>query len=182
LIFFILMWNLIMPTSRLPSSRGETVGRRVRESMGSGVWKRPRYAVWCLATAVGMFGYLIPIVNIVSDSVGSGGQSCNEGAENLWVWMRSPLLFSAINKITYVTLRDMRVWTKISYWILYETTTKYMCLESSRRDLQNDVKILIKIKIFLLSKKIQIKTNKKIQFLWNLRKKKFFNSDFYIIL
>jgi len=40
--------------------------------------------------------------------------------------------------------RDMGVWTKISYWIFYETTTKYICLESARRDLQNDVKILVK--------------------------------------
>ena len=51
------------------------------------------------------------------------------------------------DNFTYVTLRDtryMRVWTKISYWIFYKTTTKYIYLESTRRDLQNDVKILVK--------------------------------------
>lgn len=54
-------------TSRLPNSHGETIVNRIKESMGIDVWKKPKYAVWCLATFVGMFGYLIPIVNIVID-------------------------------------------------------------------------------------------------------------------
>jgi len=33
------------------------------------------------------------------------------------------------------------VWSKISYRIFYQTPTKYMYLESTRRDLQNGVKI-----------------------------------------
>jgi len=54
------------------------------------------------------------------------------------------------DNFTYVTLRDtrdirdMRVWTRISYWIFYKTTAKYKYLESAQRDLQNDVKILVK--------------------------------------
>ena len=54
------------------------------------------------------------------------------------------------DNFTYVTLRDTRdtrdtrVWTRISYWIFYKTTTKYKYLESAQRDLQNDVKILVK--------------------------------------
>ena len=37
--------------------------------------------------------------------------------------------------------RVMRVLTKISYWIFYKTTTKYLYLESARLNLQNDEKI-----------------------------------------
>ena len=43
--------------------------------------------------------------------------------------------------ITLRDTRDMRVSTKISYLIFYKTTTKYIYLESARRDLQNNVKI-----------------------------------------
>ena len=31
--------------------------------------------------------------------------------------------------------------TKISYWIFYQALTKYIYLESARRDLKNGVKI-----------------------------------------
>ncbi len=33
------------------------------------VLRKPKYVVWCVATFVGMFGYLIPIVNIVRDGL-----------------------------------------------------------------------------------------------------------------
>jgi len=45
---------------------------------------------------------------------------------------------------TFRDTRDMSVWTKKLYCIFYQTLSKYTYLESARRDLQNDVKNLIK--------------------------------------
>ena len=49
--------------------------------------------------------------------------------------------FSTMTFSTAVNIHsNLHVWTKISYWILHLTQTKYICLESARQDLQNGVK------------------------------------------
>ncbi len=65
------------------------------------------------------------------------GNSKNISSKNeTKIW----LLIFILLVLRYAT-RDMRVWTKLSYWIFYKTTTKYIYLESAWQDLQNGVKI-----------------------------------------
>ncbi len=40
-----------------------------------------------------------------------------------------------------VNQQNSCVWSKISYWIFYQTLTKYIYLESAHRDLQNGVNV-----------------------------------------
>ena len=49
----------------LPLSKGK-LKDKVRESFGLEIFKRRGYVVWCVASLIGMFGYLIPLVCIVS--------------------------------------------------------------------------------------------------------------------
>ena len=53
--------------SLLPSPNYSSLSERVKEGFGLEVWKKPKFGIWCIATFFGMFGYLIPIVNIVSN-------------------------------------------------------------------------------------------------------------------
>jgi len=119
-------------------------------------------------------GLLLVFVEIMTDKV----IKCH-----IWSLLKIFIFCDFFTYGTYVKFRDTRnmsVWTKISYWMFYQTPIKYIYLDSARRYLQNGVKNLIKI--ILLCKKIGIKTKKKIQFLLNLRKDNFFNLDFYTIL
>jgi len=43
-----------------------SVKKRVKQSFGLDVFKKNKYLVWCGATFIGVLGYLIPIVIIVS--------------------------------------------------------------------------------------------------------------------
>jgi len=52
--------------SLLPNNNHETFVRRLKKSFGIKVFRKRNYNFWLLATFCGMFGYLIPIVNIVS--------------------------------------------------------------------------------------------------------------------
>lgn len=51
----------------LPDNKEMSVRNRLKDAFGIEVLKKPKYVVWCVATFFGMFGYLIPIVNIVSE-------------------------------------------------------------------------------------------------------------------
>ncbi len=71
------------------------------------------------------------------------GRRCKVTVSFYWqfqlsIWNKQSVIFKMrlnsfnfnVALCTYVTLRDtrdMRVWTKISYWIFYETRTKYIC-------------------------------------------------------
>ncbi len=46
-----------------------SVKKRVKQSFGLEVFKKKKYLVWCGATFIGVLGYLIPIVIIVSKKV-----------------------------------------------------------------------------------------------------------------
>ena len=59
----IVMAGLFKPV--LPLNQGSFTSK-VKESFGLEIFKRRGYVVWCLASFVGMFGYLIPLVCIVS--------------------------------------------------------------------------------------------------------------------
>lgn len=50
----------------LPGNQNERKRDRIRESFGLEVLRKRKFAFWCLASAFGMFGYLIPVVNIVN--------------------------------------------------------------------------------------------------------------------
>lgn len=53
--------------SLLPTNRANiTFSQRLKKSFGVKVFKKLNYNIWLLGTFCGMFGYLIPIVNIVS--------------------------------------------------------------------------------------------------------------------
>ncbi len=43
----------------------ESISSRIKQIFGLQVFKSKRYLVWVFATAIAVFGYLIPIVNIV---------------------------------------------------------------------------------------------------------------------
>ena len=38
----------------------------VKKSFGKQIFKKKNFIVWCIASIVGCFGYLIPVINIVS--------------------------------------------------------------------------------------------------------------------
>ena len=40
--------------------------KKVKNSFGKDIFKKPNFIIWCVASIVCMFGYLIPVVNIVS--------------------------------------------------------------------------------------------------------------------
>lgn len=50
---------------RLPVDKNLTRNQRIRLSFGTDVFKKPKFVIWCIATSIGMFGWLIPIINIV---------------------------------------------------------------------------------------------------------------------
>jgi hypothetical protein len=52
-------------TPMIPKLENISISNRVKECFGLEVFKKKNYLIWCLATFIGMFGYLIPIVNIV---------------------------------------------------------------------------------------------------------------------
>lgn len=55
--------------SLLPNNNHENFVRRLKKSFGIKVFKKRNYNLWLLATFCGMFGYLIPIVNIDHHSI-----------------------------------------------------------------------------------------------------------------
>ena len=55
-------------TPRLPTSNdAKTRSQKVRKSFGIDVFRKPKFVIWSVASFFGFFGYLIPIINIVSD-------------------------------------------------------------------------------------------------------------------
>jgi hypothetical protein len=48
----------------LPVDNEQTYGQRIIQSLGLDVFKKPKFVIWCIATFIGMFGWLIPIINI----------------------------------------------------------------------------------------------------------------------
>ena len=71
------------------------------------------------------------------------------------LWEKTPM--SKIHKsVCYskstesVNQQNSCVWSKISYRIFYQTPTKYIYLESAHRDLQNGVKIWVKLFLSIL--------------------------------
>lgn len=50
----------------IPNNKKESFILRMKKSFGVDVFKNRNYNIWLIATFFGMFGYLIPIVNIVS--------------------------------------------------------------------------------------------------------------------
>jgi len=62
-----------------------------------------------------------------------------------WKFVRASFVFFNVYYICYskstesVNQQNSCVWSKISYWILYQTLTIYIYLESAHRDLQNGV-------------------------------------------
>ncbi|CAF0800646.1 unnamed protein product [Brachionus calyciflorus] len=53
----------------LPVHKHEKIIHQIKSSFGLEVFKKPKFAVWCIASFFGMFGYLIPIVNIDHHSI-----------------------------------------------------------------------------------------------------------------
>ncbi len=53
-------------TSRLPESENKSLVKRIKYGFGLDVFKKHKFVIWCLATFIAFFGWLIPIVNIVS--------------------------------------------------------------------------------------------------------------------
>lgn len=43
--------------------------QRVKQSFALKVFKKRRFVVWCIASLIGMFGYVIPVVNIDHHSI-----------------------------------------------------------------------------------------------------------------
>ncbi len=57
------------------------------------------------------------------------------------VYIYEKNIYVTINPQNQINLKNSYVWTKISYWMCYQTPANNIYLESARRDLQNDVKI-----------------------------------------
>ncbi len=53
-------------TSQLPEIHNLSRTQRIKEGFGLDVFKNYRFVIWCSATFIGLFGWLIPIVNIAS--------------------------------------------------------------------------------------------------------------------
>ena len=55
-------------TPRLPRNNDtKTRFQKIKHSFGIDVFKKPKFVIWSVASFFGFFGYLIPIINIVSD-------------------------------------------------------------------------------------------------------------------
>ena len=50
---------------QLPDDKKDSIPSRIKKSLGVKVLKKKKFVFWCVCTLIGMFGYLIPIVNIV---------------------------------------------------------------------------------------------------------------------
>ena len=50
---------------QFPDDKKENIPTRIKKSFGVKVLKKKKFVFWCVCTLIGMFGYLIPIVNIV---------------------------------------------------------------------------------------------------------------------
>lgn len=49
----------------LPIDLNSTYIERIKQSFGLEVLKKRKFLIWCIASSIGMFGYLMPILNIV---------------------------------------------------------------------------------------------------------------------
>lgn len=59
----------------LPQTRKESKLKRIKQSFGLKVFKKRKFTVWCIASLFGMFGYLIPVVNIDHHSINAFPES-----------------------------------------------------------------------------------------------------------
>ena len=51
---------------RLPKSNEKKWIQRIKESFGLDVLKKRNYLIWCISTFISIFGYMIPVIVIVS--------------------------------------------------------------------------------------------------------------------
>ena len=59
------------PPSQTQTSRldGKSIWKKLRESINVDIWKKKRYVIWALAVPSALFGYFVPYVHMVSNSI-----------------------------------------------------------------------------------------------------------------
>ena len=97
----------------LPQIRKESVSSRIKQSFGLKVFKKHKFSIWCIASLFGMFGYLIPVVNIDHHSIKAFPNS-NPVIINVVFGA-----FSGISAIIFGKLGDFTVILNDIYFILY---------------------------------------------------------------
>lgn len=64
-VFLCLLYKPRLPSDNIPLNR-VNISAKIKESFGIRVLKKPRFLLWSIASAIGFFGFTIPVVTIVS--------------------------------------------------------------------------------------------------------------------